>query len=88
MSATTQTDQATETTTSTEPAPALDFATVEVFAGRVLDVVSNAATALTLSIGHRTGLFDSMAGCRRRRRRRSPRPLPYRSDTSANGSPR
>ena len=63
MSATTQT-AATETTTSdtsTEPAPALDFAEVEVFAGRVLDVVSNAATALTLSIGHRTGLFDTMA---------------------------
>ena len=63
MSATTQTAATATTTsdTSTEPAPTLDFAEVEVFAGQVLDVVSNAATALTLSIGHRTGLFDTMA---------------------------
>ena len=63
MSASTQTAATATTTsdTSTEPAPTLDFAEVEVFAGRVLDVVSDAATALTLSIGHRTGLFDTMA---------------------------
>lgn len=46
---------------SIEPAPALDVHAVEEFGGRVLDVISNAATALTLSIGHRTGLFDTMA---------------------------
>ena len=43
------------------PTPDLDAARVEAFAGRVLGVVSDAATAL-LSIGHRTGLFDTMAG--------------------------
>lgn len=36
--------------------------TTEEFAGRVLDVVANASTALTLSIGHRTGLFDALHG--------------------------
>lgn len=58
------------TTTQTAPPPAAspptapsgDAAEVEAFAGRVLDILSNGATALTLSIGHRTGLFDAMAG--------------------------
>jgi 2-polyprenyl-3-methyl-5-hydroxy-6-metoxy-1,4-benzoquinol methylase len=47
--------------TGADATPAIDAADVEVFAGRVLDVISNGATALNLSIGHRTGLFDTMA---------------------------
>lgn len=35
---------------------------IEAFAGRVLRVIANASTALTLSIGHRTRLFDVLAG--------------------------
>jgi 2-polyprenyl-3-methyl-5-hydroxy-6-metoxy-1,4-benzoquinol methylase len=49
------------TTADTDTAPAMNAADVEAFAERVLDIISNAATALTLSIGHRTGLFDTMA---------------------------
>lgn len=53
---------ATATSSGSEPAPSIDLAEVEVFAGRVLEIICDAATALTLSIGHRTGLFDTMAG--------------------------
>jgi 2-polyprenyl-3-methyl-5-hydroxy-6-metoxy-1,4-benzoquinol methylase len=55
----TATDQIVESEAVEVP---FDPATVEAFAGRVLEVVSDAATALTLSLGHRTGLFDAMAG--------------------------
>ena len=43
-------------------APDLDIARVEEFAGTVLQMIADASTALSLSIGHRTGLFDGMAG--------------------------
>src|SRR3712207_271966 len=34
----------------------------EAFAGRLLEVLNGGAIALMISIGHRTGLFDAMAG--------------------------
>ena len=40
----------------------LDQARSEAFAERMLGVVNDAAIALMTSIGHRTGLFDAMAG--------------------------
>jgi SAM-dependent methyltransferase len=40
----------------------LDQARAEAFAGRVLGVVNDGMLALMLSVGHRTGLFDTMAG--------------------------
>jgi SAM-dependent methyltransferase len=43
-------------------ATALDEAQAREFAGRMVGVVNDAALALSLSIGHRTGLFDVMAG--------------------------
>lgn len=43
-------------------APDLDLARVQEFAGDMLTVIADASTALALSIGHRTGLFDAMAG--------------------------
>jgi hypothetical protein len=36
----------------------------EEFAERMVDVLNKGAIALMTSIGHRTGLFDAMAGCR------------------------
>ncbi|GAA4429516.1 class I SAM-dependent methyltransferase [Georgenia halophila] len=33
---------------------------IEAFAGRMFDVLSQASTALMISIGHRTGLFDTL----------------------------
>lgn len=39
----------------------LDPDRVEAFAGRILGVIADASTALTLSIGHRTRLFDVLA---------------------------
>jgi 2-polyprenyl-3-methyl-5-hydroxy-6-metoxy-1,4-benzoquinol methylase len=39
-----------------------DRAQAEAFAGRMLGVINDAALALMTSIGHRTGLFDAMAG--------------------------
>jgi hypothetical protein len=40
----------------------LDQATAEAFAGRMAGVINDAALALSVSIGHRTGLFDALAG--------------------------
>ena len=40
----------------------LDQQTSEAFAERMLNVINDAAIALMMSIGHRTGLFDAMAG--------------------------
>jgi ubiquinone/menaquinone biosynthesis C-methylase UbiE len=40
----------------------LDAARVEGFGERVLGLLNGAGTALFLSIGHRTGLFDAMSG--------------------------
>jgi hypothetical protein len=34
----------------------------EAFAERLVDVLNSGAIALMTSIGHRTGLFDAMAG--------------------------
>ena len=39
----------------------LDTERTEAFAGRVLGVINDGMVALMLSIGHRTGLFDTMA---------------------------
>ena len=51
----------------------LDQAKAEAFAGRMVSVINDAALALSMSIGHRTGLFDThRRRCRRRRARRSP----------------
>ena len=58
---TSQNHQAPTTTPETE-APDLDVARVEEFAGKVLQIIADASVALSLSIGHRTGLFDRLAG--------------------------
>jgi hypothetical protein len=39
----------------------LDVARAEAFAGRMLGVVNDGMLALMVSVGHRTGLFDTMA---------------------------
>ena len=44
-----------------EPLASLAPDRVGAFAGRMLGVIADASTALTLSIGHRTGLFDVLA---------------------------
>ena len=81
-------DSTTTSATQSVPGPDLDLARVEVFAGRVLGVVSDAATALTLSIGHRTGLFDTMAGLPPSTSEEIARPVPCTSGTSGSGWPR
>jgi 2-polyprenyl-3-methyl-5-hydroxy-6-metoxy-1,4-benzoquinol methylase len=43
-------------------APVLDLTRVEEFAGKVLQMIADASLALSVSIGHRTGLFDGLAG--------------------------
>lgn len=59
---TTQQAHRVEAEASARPAAAVpEAARVEDFAGEVLQVIANAATALSVSIGHRTGLFDGMA---------------------------
>src|SRR3712207_6565611 len=40
----------------------IDQARAEAFAERMLGTINEAAVALMTSIGHRTGLFDAMAG--------------------------
>ena len=44
------------------PAPEFDAARADAFAGRLLDSLNQGAVAIMMSIGHRTGLFDAMAG--------------------------
>jgi hypothetical protein len=39
----------------------LERAAAEVFSERVLQIINDGSLALMLSIGHRTGLFDTMA---------------------------
>lgn len=39
----------------------LDAAKVDAFGGRLLGILNNAGLSLMISIGHRTGLFDTMA---------------------------
>jgi len=45
-------------------ATALDQARAEAFGGQVVGIVNNAMLSFLISIGHRTGLFDRMAGLR------------------------
>lgn len=40
----------------------LDMERAEGFAGRMVDVINHAGLALMTSVGHRTGLFDALAG--------------------------
>lgn len=40
----------------------MDTAEVEAFAGKMMDFLNGASAALMLSVGHRVGLFDMMAG--------------------------
>jgi hypothetical protein len=40
----------------------IDQAKAEAFAERMLGTLNEAAVALMTSVGHRTGLFDAMAG--------------------------
>jgi len=40
----------------------LDQGRAEAFAERMIGVLNDGALALTTSVGHRTGLFDVMAG--------------------------
>ena len=42
--------------------PDIDQARAEEFAERMVGVLNEGAIALMTSIGHRTGLFDAMAG--------------------------
>lgn len=48
-------------TTTTEPATP-DLERVEAFAGQLFDTLSAGSTALMISVGHRVGLFDTLAG--------------------------
>jgi SAM-dependent methyltransferase len=45
----------------TTATPILDRTRADAFEARLLDVINGGATALMISIGHRTGLFDTMA---------------------------
>jgi 2-polyprenyl-3-methyl-5-hydroxy-6-metoxy-1,4-benzoquinol methylase len=46
--------------TTTAPQP--DPASVDAFAGHLIDVLNHGSLCLMLSVGHRTGLFDAMQG--------------------------
>ena len=49
--------------TTLEAAPTeLDMARVEAFGGEMLGTLNRALTALMISVGHRTGLYDTLAG--------------------------
>ena len=43
-------------------APELDMAKAEAFGGKLMGFLNGWAAAMCLSVGHRTGLFDAMAG--------------------------
>lgn len=49
------------TTPESRETPTLDEATVEAFGERLMGTISEASLALMLSVGHRTGLLDTMA---------------------------
>ena len=49
-------------TPSNAAAPPLDGPAAEAFADRIGETINAGAVALMISIGHRTGLFDTMAG--------------------------
>ena len=61
MTTTQSTTRTTGQSTPETEAPDLDVARVEEFAGKVLQIIADASAALSLSIGHRTGLFDGLA---------------------------
>ena len=42
--------------------PDFDQAKAEAFGARALDTLNKAAVAVMMSVGHRTGLFETMAG--------------------------
>jgi SAM-dependent methyltransferase len=46
---------------TTETAPQIDQAKAEAFAGQVIGMMNAGMTALMVSVGHRTGLFDKLA---------------------------
>ncbi|MFB7879304.1 class I SAM-dependent methyltransferase [Nocardia sp. NPDC056064] len=48
--------------TALDQSAAVDPAAVEAFAGRMVEVLDHASTALMISMGHQVGLFDTMAG--------------------------
>ena len=41
--------------------PAFDEAAAEAFAGRVMEILNDGAIAAMIAIGHRSGLFDTLA---------------------------
>ena len=49
---------------ASSPSASYDQARAAAFGGRVLDVINHGSLALMISIGHRTGLFDTMRGLR------------------------
>lgn len=51
----------TTATAVRERAPAFDNARAEAFIGKFLGAMNNAAMILMISVGHRTGLFDTLA---------------------------
>src|SRR4051794_6292171 len=51
-----------ETTVEQAEAGELDAAAVQAFAGRFLGILNEAAVAVLTSVGHQTGLFDTLAG--------------------------
>jgi len=54
--------ESVDESTSTTPAPDIDFAAVEAFAGQVITDFAGAATTAMTVIGDRLGLFDAMTG--------------------------
>jgi SAM-dependent methyltransferase len=48
--------------TTTETAPEIDLVEVETFGGQMMGFLNGASAALMLSVGHRLGLLDAMAG--------------------------
>ena len=54
--------ESADESTSTTPAPDIDFAAVEAFAGQVITDFAGAATTAMTVIGDRLGLFDAMTG--------------------------
>jgi hypothetical protein len=42
--------------------PQLNQAKMQEFGGRAVDILNKASLALMMSVGHRTGLFEAMAG--------------------------
>ena len=53
----------TEATAAATPAsPAFEPSRAEAFAGRMVGILNESFTAMMLSIGHQTGLFDVMSG--------------------------